>query len=237
VSAFDLQRLHITLESYCEHKDIEYVVVVPSKDLTSLAFLDSNGKVKIVEDNSEGIYQAMNLGSDAANGDYLLFLNSGDKIHDKQALHALSDLLVKVKPDWAITDAVFENNSNQILSEETLQGFVLNDVNAFISHQTVVIRKEIFFRLGGYSHRLKVAADTELISKLILNSKPLFYRKKVVFVETPNFSSKFNKRARLEILRISLHTLSGDMRRKAIRNHLVKEFWYLKSKFLRIGGH
>lgn len=51
-------------------------------------------RVKVIAQKDSGIYDAMNTGLAEANGDYLIFLNSGDRFHSPDTLQIMADAIM-----------------------------------------------------------------------------------------------------------------------------------------------
>ena len=66
------------------YKDYEYIVIDGDSSDGSLEVIKRNEKYFSywVSEPDSGVYQAMNKGIDRANGEYCLFLNSGDYLKD-----------------------------------------------------------------------------------------------------------------------------------------------------------
>lgn len=105
--------LEKTLRSVSVQKDrdFQYIVVDGGSTDGSLDLIKSNSDIidKWISEKDRGIYHAMNKGVDRADGEYCLFLNSGDILHSddtmKRAQEALdgSDIVfgqvVNIRPD------------------------------------------------------------------------------------------------------------------------------------------
>ena len=234
VSAFDEIRLARTMNSLARvPKNVEYLVVTPEKDLDSKKIWnkfqnDFNSNTKIVHDKNVGIFEAMNLGVSQASGDYVCFWNSGDELFSDNALDVLIETLQSKMPLWLICQGDFSWHKPLILDNSELKGFVLHEFGKFISHQTIVTKKDFFIDLGGFDTRFKVAADTAQITAMSRVAFPYFEMIKVVKVESPKFASRNHRRARLEVILIVWLYLKGAQRVKALYNILKSE---VSSKF------
>lgn len=239
VSAFDEERLSKTMNSLLRiPKNIEHIAVIPENDLSSLVVWKkirkiSNAKFKVIHDKNYGVYEAMNLGVHEATGDYICFWNAGDELISRSALTVLTATLQTVLPTWLICQGDFSWHEPQILKNSELQGFVLNEPHKFISHQTVISKKEFFIDLGGFDTRFKVVADTAMITLMIGVKFPYFEKNKVVKVETPKFASINQRRARAEIFLIALLYLKRKQRIKAIYNIFLREVLNISKKSLK----
>lgn len=208
VAAFDAPRLSKTLTSVSRilSNDIEQIVVYPQDDKNSKNLVDSfaskSDYIKFVNDAGTGIYPAMNLGLSYATGSYCWFVNCGDEVL-KENISELLKTIQASKPIWVIGQGVFNWRDPQIMTSSNLRNFLKFSKNAFISHQTVIAQVAEILSLGGFNTKYKVAADTNLISKLAKSSEPHWFYKDIVIVEHPNFAAKFNRLARVESLKLA----------------------------------
>ena len=229
VSAFDQYRLAKTFQSLSSiSPSVEHTLVIPKDDLNGIdlwrTYKKSSGNfTRLVNDDGCGVYSAMNLGARASTGKYISFWNAGDMLYSKDNLQAMLKKLMQFEPNWLVHQGDFNWRSKQELSVENMEGFITNSPNAFISHQTVVVKLEKFRELGEFKLRYRVAADTEQITKLFNFCEPIFEPLTVVHVETPAFASSNHRLARLETTQIALTSLSGMRRIRAIKNIFLKE--------------
>lgn len=82
--------LAVTLESVRRQtfRDFEYLIVDGASKDATLALARNSGipEMVVLSQPDYGIYDAMNRGLDMANGDYVIFLNSGDRFHTEDVL-------------------------------------------------------------------------------------------------------------------------------------------------------
>ena len=118
-----------------------------------------------VSENDNGIYHAMNKGIGRADGDYLLFLNSGDSLNMHDSLTRLiygnngediiyGDLLmVRGEESWLKTHP----------SIITFDFFLSNT----LPHPGSLIKKELLKKVGLFSEQYKIVADWEFFMNAI----------------------------------------------------------------------
>jgi glycosyltransferase involved in cell wall biosynthesis len=236
VSAFDGERLAKSLKSLLGlPSSVEHIVVTPKDDSESISiwasFKDSGAnQIILVHDEQSGVYSAMNIGAASASGRYICFWNAGDKLNTLSDLSVLLENLRTNGPRWAICQGQFEWREQQELSLSNLVGFVTHQPLAFISHQTVIVERVTFEKIGMLECRYRVAADTAQITKLLSMEPPNWENAVAVHVETPNFASRNHRRARVEVLLIVLRNLVGRQRIIALRNILKNEIHRITTK-------
>ncbi|RDV14872.1 glycosyltransferase [Pontibacter diazotrophicus] len=121
-----------------------------------------------------GIYNALNKGISKANGEYLLFLNSGDCFFDVNTIYnCLSIFKKNPSADIYYGDISVVNSKGK---EDFLKKFPNKlDLDYFqsntINHQASLIRADLFKEFGLYPERYKLASDYWLFLKSLLNNK------------------------------------------------------------------
>lgn len=80
----------VILQDYC---NIEYIVVDGKSNDGTYDVIKKYRKQlsKIIYEKDTGIYDAMNKGIENATGDWILFLNAGDKLHDLNIISRIFD--------------------------------------------------------------------------------------------------------------------------------------------------
>ena len=139
----------------------EVIVVSTSKlDLQELIF---RFPLRILIQQPEGIYSAMNFGVQKTESEFLWFLNAGDVVLDENGITNLSKFDKKAKHDlYAFGVVAFMPNGYvyDILHPRIIdsdQGVIL-DAN----HQGVIFRRESIITAGCFDSTLKYAADSKL---------------------------------------------------------------------------
>lgn len=151
-------------------ENFEYIVVDGSSTDGSVDIIKSYEEfinVVIVEPDT-GIYNAMNKGVKLANGEYLLFLNSGDiLVNDSGILQKIED---KLNSDIVAFDCLLENNGEIVGKRTHISRPTLFYVykNGF-KHQSTFICKRLFDRIGLYNENYKIAGDYDFWIRSLLN--------------------------------------------------------------------
>jgi hypothetical protein len=238
VTSHDLERFKSTAETmnWSSGMSVEWIVVLPQHDLPTRRYIDSlqsNSKLRVVDDLGDGIYEAMNLGLRSARGEYVSFLNSGDLVSSLDLLAQLVDFLKAKKREIVIVDVEIPWRKPQLISMDSFQNFTQFKVNSFISHQSIIIRTALLLDMGGFDLRYRVAADTDLIIRVAQYGQTSFFDRKVFFVEQPNFASQRNRRARAEVIMIAFLTSRGISRIRIPLNLILRELKAVPQRFIR----
>ena len=125
----------------------------------------TDGSKEIVEQNQHlfsywcsepdhGIYNAMNKGIVHAKGDYLLFLNSGDEIYDKNVLSIIANLNSQAD----IISGQVERIDNQSLLRKYHEKILLQLWRDTLNHQGTFIKRSLFKDIL-YDESFKIVSD------------------------------------------------------------------------------
>lgn len=121
-----------------------------------------------ISENDTGIYNAMNKGIKVANGDYLLFMNSGDVfINDSNILKTCAE---KLNHDIVAFDCFLEKDTKIVGRRTHTQKPTLFYVYQYgFKHQSTFIKSSLFEELGFYNENYKIASDYEFWIRCFLN--------------------------------------------------------------------
>lgn len=160
-------------------REFEYIIVDGNSTDGSREFLIDNQKKinKWISESDAGIYDAMNKGITMSEGNYLLFLNSGDELFETDTLCEVAKTIsaesknydcfygneLKIDPNTGIEYVKNVNVNNQIL-------FLLDNS---IPHQASFWKKDTLLELGGYDVRFKIMGDYVLLYKALVLGKKL----------------------------------------------------------------
>jgi GT2 family glycosyltransferase len=160
--------LKSTLNSLHDLQNIQSVVINGGRDEDSLQLLSHHAGVTVTEPD-EGISDAFNKGIRHSTGDAIAFLNSGDILIDRE-YYIWADRVLAEDPNIAFTfsDIRF---IDPIAGEVTMKARGRNDVilgeGMPFPHPSMVVRREIFEKIGGFSKEYKIAMDFEFVTRLI----------------------------------------------------------------------
>ena len=174
----DVQGLNTTMNSIFNqtYKDIEYIVIDGGSTDGSKELIEKHAdKLSYwVSESDKGIYNAMNKGIKVANGEYFLFLNSGDSLYDNNSLSNFISLIGSDEYHFIYGNLFMCGDEKWIKSfPDNLSFFYF--VNKSIPHPATLIKKECF-DYALFDENLKIVSDWKLFVTLICK-KNLNYKR------------------------------------------------------------
>lgn len=160
-----------TLESVLSQKfrDFELIVIDGgSTDGTQDVINEYKEDIAyFVSESDAGIFAGQNKGIKAAKGDYLLFINGGDEIHDNSVLEEI--FLTEPTDDILYGNLLIEEQDGSetlgLSPPEITLDFLLRGT---LWHPVSFIKRQLFEQFGSFNENLKVVADYEFFVKVIL---------------------------------------------------------------------
>ena len=156
------------------YPDWEMIIVVGrSSDRTLRTAKEIEGsdkRVLVIEQSGSGIYEAMNEGLAVASGEFIWFMNAGDKFATESAIdHALT-LIFNSRAGVVIGGYQVENGiqgASYTYSSRELSAlrFAFNRRGG--CHQAMLFRTEVVKELGGFNPHYSLAGDFDLVIKVI----------------------------------------------------------------------
>jgi len=162
-------------------KEFEYIVIDGASNDGSIDVIKSfDGVIDLwISEKDTGVFNAMNKGIKNATSDYLLFLNSGDFLVNKDVLKNV--FLEKYSEDILCGSCLVSDKGKLVFTTNPPDKFQLSHFfNATIAHQSTFIKRSLFDRFGFYREDLKLMADWEFWIRAIILGKAT--TKKIDFV-------------------------------------------------------
>ena len=156
-----------TIHSVINQKDadFEYIVIDGGSTDQSKSIIEKNSShiAYWVSESDRGIYHAMNKGILASQGDYLLFLNSGDVFKNETILnHASRECFNNL--DIYYGDLEIEKNG--IFSRETYPDTLTFSYfyhKGYLPHPSTFIKRDLFNRVYYYNEDFKIVGDWDFL--------------------------------------------------------------------------
>lgn len=169
-NALGLERTIISVVSQ-KYQGYEFIIIDGGSTDGSLDVIEKySDKIDFwVSESDKGIYHAMNKGSYHANGDYCIFMNSGDCFYDG---NVLDDFLAFLDKEDILVGKVSVDENNSIISPPPPDGelTLYHLYSGAIPHQGSFIKKELLKKYP-YDENLKISSDWKFfIQTLILDN-------------------------------------------------------------------
>ena len=158
--------LQKTIESVVNQtwKEFEYIVIDGASTDGSVDVIKRYAdKIDYwVSESDEGIYNAMNKGIDVANGEYCIFINSGDYLY---RCDILSSVIDELDGTHIITGTLMINNEEQRLAPDMITLSYLYESS--LSHPSSFI-KTFLLKRNHYDEKLKIVSDWKFFVQVLL---------------------------------------------------------------------
>ena len=171
--------LYRTLNSLNKVKGIEKVVVNGGDCHKTKEYLSAFDGIAISEPD-KGISDAFNKGVSHANGENVMFLNSGDILLSPDYLHEAENI-IKFNPEISFvhSDLVFEDRISGDIRLTALQPFFFKAPplgrGMPYHHQSMIVRKKVFEKTGLFKLQYKISMDFDWVCRLHKNGLSGFY--------------------------------------------------------------
>lgn len=140
---------------------IEYIVIDGGSSDTSKDIIEeySSHITYWISKPDNGVYNAMNKGIKHANGEYLLFLNSGDTLLKDAGLTGIIDKLTGediIYYNLEICDTTNNNKFIKFYPDYIDFKYLIEDG---LPHMGTFIKRNALIDYGGYSEQMRIASD------------------------------------------------------------------------------
>lgn len=174
--------LESTLQSVISqnYENVEYILVDGgSTDHTlEIARRYKNHISQIISEPDKGLYDAMNKGIRLATGDYLCFLNAGDKFHENNTLQKITQTLTnEALPDIIYGETAIVDEKGDFLHMRRLSTPEQLDWKSFkqgmlVCHQAFFARRELA-TVRLYDLRYRFSADFDWCIRIMKEARHL----------------------------------------------------------------
>jgi glycosyltransferase involved in cell wall biosynthesis len=168
--------LEDTIRSVIEqtYENIEHIIIDGGSTDGTLDILRKYNKdVEYwVSEKDTGIYDAMNKGIALCTGEYVGMLNADDMFSNKNVVQDIANrfCLTKVDAIFSCLNIVDKNNLKKILRKYRVTKFnsALLRIGVMPAHPTFYCKKTCYEEAGFYKTDYKIAADFEMLVKLLI---------------------------------------------------------------------
>lgn len=191
------------------YKNIEYIIIDgKSTDGTVEIIKSYQDEISLwISEPDKGLYDAMNKGIRLATGDYILFINSGDKLFD---ITTIEQVFSKPIADVYYGDTVIINTNDQEIGLRRLRppeklSFKSFRKGMLVCHQSFIARREL---VPNFNLNYRFAADYDWTIQILKNSQ--------LIINTSLIISKF---------------LEGGQTSRTVYKGLLERFMIMKKHY------
>ena len=162
------------------YRNVEYIIVDgASKDNTLKIIEKYQGYISLmVSEPDKGLYDAMNKSIQMATGDYLCFLNAGDKLHENNTLQRIAETLNdKELPDVVYGETAIVDEEGNFLHMRRLSTPEHLTWKSFkqgmlVCHQSFLAKRELALK-HPYDLQYRFSADFDWCIRIMKEAKCL----------------------------------------------------------------
>ena len=164
--------------------DFEYVIIDGASSDSSIELIRSysdkfGSRLKWISEPDKGIYNAMNKGIRRASGEYVQFLNSGDRLASNDVIEKMYKALENNGYPSILYGNMLKDMPYGILRDRCFAGqdiTFLGFYNGTLNHSPAYIRKTLFDKYGFYDESLKIVSDWKwyLLAIVLGEEKPVY---------------------------------------------------------------
>ncbi len=173
-----------TLQSVAKqtYPNIEHIIIDgASKDKTLALIQNSKFKVQkftCVSEPDKGLYDAMNKGLQRAAGDYVWFLNAGDKLHSNTTIEKVANRVSQFNdlPDIIYGETNLVSDAGEFLAPRRLKApkrltWRSFSMGMLVCHQSFVAKRSI---APVYDLQYRLVADFDWCIRCLQSAKSIF---------------------------------------------------------------
>lgn len=165
----NFEDLKKTNESLVGLKDIEHIIINGGECKKTIEYLKDyhpSYSFKVISEPDKGIYDAFNKGVQNSSGQWIQFLNSGDRLYSEEYISLACQYLTKN------ADTSFVHG-NIIFEDESIGDILMSPTNRSIGrglpfqHPSMIVRKTVFQNLNSFDDSYKYSSDFDFVLRLI----------------------------------------------------------------------
>lgn len=205
------QTIECSLRSVAEQKSVgnsvEHIVVDGASQDNTLEIVRQCPTIKWVSEPDEGISDAFNKGLHLASGEYVIYLNADDRLHDQYVLKDVLNFIdAKERPVWIVGDIAASSEGEITFPPRRYRPSCWSLMfRCRIGHPTVFLRRSVLLELGGFDTRFTMAMDYDLWHRLCTNGyRPVYFPRRIAVFSREGLTSRESPtllQERLEVAR------------------------------------
>lgn len=180
---------------------IEHLIIDGASKDGTLEIAATSKRARVISEPDKGLYDAMNKGIRMATGDYIIFLNAGDKFHTDDTLEKVS-AMIKDNPDVIYGETALVDNDGEFKRMRRLQAPENLSWKSFkkgmlVCHQSFWVKRELAARTP-YDLTYRYSADIDWCIRIMKQSTVLFNTHETLIDYLEEGMTTKNRKASLE---------------------------------------
>lgn len=167
------------LQNNCE--SLEWIVIdgESTDDTVKIIEDDFQGKVKIISEKDQGIYDALNKGIDMATGEIIGFVHSDDYLASENTLSIIEKIFQEENIDGVYGDLQYvdKKDTSKVIRYWRSKAYhaQLLKKGWMPAHPTLFLRKAVYEKHGRFNLKYKIAADYDLMLRIFSDTTLKFH--------------------------------------------------------------
>lgn len=161
-----------------DYPNIEHIVIDGASTDGTLDVLRpyaEDGRINLISEPDNGIYDAMNKGIARARGKYIAFLNSDDYWHGTRGVSSSVEILEKTGATFSYAPSIWLDADDNYLVTNVPQIGLFYAMMPFC-HQTMFTRTDKLREYGGFDNNtFRSVADYDLICRMLVSGERPVY--------------------------------------------------------------
>jgi len=222
-----------TLDSIPEYDFVESVVINGGDCPATKEFLKSY-KGKSITEKDNGIADAFNKGIKIASGDFIMFLNSGDLLINSNYLKKACEFFDSIDIDFVHSNLILANT----LGADLFMRPTFSNLGRGMPylHPTMIVRKNVFERIGLFNSNYKIAMDFDFIVRLEKANFKGYYEKAGFPVEMKGTGISTANEAKALHECFTILRVNDSLNVKNFFGYVQRYLLFLGRKFLGVSG-
>lgn len=193
-----------SLQTQIGEIDYEHIIVdgMSNYDVAGL-ISELSSTARLHQGKDDGLYDAMNRGTQIARGNYILYLNSGDTLAEPELLAVMGAKLIALRPDFLWGDSL-ERQLNGEICYKTSRPIRWMAFGMISHHQSMIFSLELINKNAiSFDLSLKIAADYDFLLRYVkLCFRIVYLPQPVCIFERGGASYQKREEARREQFRV-----------------------------------
>jgi glycosyltransferase involved in cell wall biosynthesis len=160
--------------------NVEYIIIDGGSTDGTMDIINKykNQIAIIISEKDYGIYEAMNKGIEKSTGNFIAFLNAGDRYFSSDTLFSVGNYIDKYrrKTDLFFFQSLSTSEDNSVVrlidTSDITDKFTIYKKS--FSHMATFINRPIFDTYGMYNENNKIISDYEWLLKVLVKNKKAF---------------------------------------------------------------